>query len=412
MSSRNPLTPSVPYGWLLWSAAAALFGACGDSDVDEPRLTLESGDGTAPAPEEKDRSVNLGRSFVDSGGRTWRQTQKVTYSTREPIEPKDERAAAPDSELDVANASTETVKAQLYSLMEFGGYEYVLSEADATKGAKALQAAVRNAPGIPSAPSSRPSRSSRNPGNKLIIGADDRENFNFFAATWPEVLIANLADNNVSNCTAFKMLNEFTMVTAAHCIYDTVSNDWYPPHTIQLGAGANTTASGGQGGALPKIPKDCYLRFVPQGWKNARSNTASEQYDYAILRLRGNGAWCDEASYSVGWFGYQGSTNGESNLSLALTGYPNPVPAGVQWPTLMYHFCAACAWAPSTSYSLRYTNDATSGQSGSPVYIYWWPDDDYRARAVHSGGSTSGTYNVGPRVTWTMINWMMTEQGS
>jgi V8-like Glu-specific endopeptidase len=385
---------------------------CGaaESDGDAVGPTAE----TAQVPEENgapvETLVDLGDVFKDHAGRAWVKTRKVTYSTAKVLPPSHGHADENvDSDAIIANSPVEEVARKLASVMEFGGFEYALSASDALKEAKEIQAAVQESirSGKPPAAGSshkNPNDREARPGNKIIIGSDNRTNGNSFAEQVPTSgWVAALWQS----CTGFKMLNDFTMVTAAHCVYDTVNNAWLPRTEIQLGAGSN---NGGTGHALGKLTSGCYTRHVTQGWID-RADPYNEEFDYAVFKLRGDTATCVQANFTNGFFGYQGSTNGDSGLNTRLEGYPGgTLPTGWTYPTLGYQYCSGCGSAPSTSYVLRYTNDATPGQSGAPVYIWWAAGSDYRVKAIHHG-TDSTTYNTGARITSTMINWMITKQG-
>ena len=241
------------------------------------------------------------------------------------------------------------------------------------------------------------------------FGGDDRVNMNGSADQLPWMFIAAMAD--AGRCTAFKLLNQHTAITAAHCVHD--GKDWYTRKTLQFAAGASEPRQ--------KLDADCYAISVPGGWDGMDAD-----YDYAVLRLRedsfGGGASCELSGYDVGYFGYQLVDECLSNVPLSLAGYPgttdpdHDVPSGEwKYPTLFSDYrtdgWSGCAGVYTNA--LFFYNDGSNGQSGAPVWTF---SDDSRqnyVRAIYRGSVTSpiGDSNRGRRLDDALVNWLSFNAG-
>ena len=122
-------------------------------------------------------------------------------------------------------------------------------------------------------------------GPEAVFGSDERYKINGQAHRQPYARIAKTWGGG-SVCTAFKVYNHHTAMTAAHCVHDGPGGGRRTRHQIQFASGSNR--SGGLGLAKNPLPSGCYGRAVPGGWVSTRER----QYDYAVLYLHGRGgAW-------------------------------------------------------------------------------------------------------------------------
>jgi len=239
---------------------------------------------------------------------------------------------------------------------------------------------------------------------------DGRVNMNGSASESPWAYIASMA--HAGQCTAFKMLNNYTAITAAHCVHD--GSEWRPRKTLQFAAGSGEPRS--------ELPADCYSITLASGWKGSES-----EYDFAVIRLReddvASGASCDFDAYNVGHFGYQTVDECVVDVRLNLAGYPSerdpdhPAPTGDwKYPTLFTDYRAdgwtACAGVyPDT---LWFYNDGSNGQSGSPVWTFYEDSGQNKVRAIYRGSVSSifGDSNRGRRMDAGLIAWLQSHAGS
>ncbi len=121
-------------------------------------------------------------------------------------------------------------------------------------------------------------------------------------------------------CTAFKMVNHYTAVTAAHCVHN--GSSFKSRHHITFGD-------------LPSLGWACYIRAVPACWDG---DTAS--CDYAVIALRGrNGANCAPSTYNVGYLGWSPVGSWVEDIKAFVSGYPSEdLKAGWAYPVLVYHY--------------------------------------------------------------------------
>jgi len=170
--------------------------------------------------------------------------------------------------------------------------------------------------------------------------------------------------SGANTCTGFKLINHYTIVTAAHCLKDNNDN-WRPKPDI-------TFAAGTVGPGLT-MPGSCYARTVPLDW----NDDSDSDLDYGIIKLRGSGANCDPNAYL--WTGYMGtqSVGGcTTGLGLNNAGYPakNPqwgaAPPG-NWPEpSMFSDYRGNAWTSCITYpsAIWFYNDFSPGMSGGPLW--------------------------------------------
>ena len=349
-------------------------------------------------------------SFVDHADRVWVRVGDVTYRDVSLQEIEREVAATPPSTgtIDITTMDIEEVAKLLAPRMEVGGVEFQLAVADQFEFARYVQQVAienkeRDAHGISGAPSSgAPSSGAHDTSGvgqtqqAIIVDGVSWININSLAATWPYNMHGWGGTTNVPWCTCFKMINDHTCITSAHCQHDGVS--WITRHPITFQAGSSSPR--------PQIPSGCYSRTVPGGW-----NGSNAQFDYAVIAFRGlGGAWCTTSSYNTGWFGWNTVQNGETAIPTWVSGYPfNQLPPSSTYPTLSYDFRTA-TYQPSSANGLIYHRCDTEGGSSGTAIIKNWPSSDYRALGVHRGGNGGGE-NLGVRMTSALASWVGTFAG-
>ncbi len=356
-------------------------------------------DERAQAPERP-----LFASYEDAHGRVWVATHAVEYAAweAEPPYQVDElaEALAPP---DPRTVSDDEWAAIWRPISEFGGWEYELTEESLHDYGTALRAsAVQRAesPGeFEETPGSGPPSDvaeiseavAEQPGvgqqamNKTIVGKnDDRVAINNFRNVWPYSMHGAMTTVDGGRCTAFKVINQETAGTAAHCLHN--GSKWLKRSDIIFHDGSRGT-----------VNRDCYARTVGSGWT---TGVKWAQEDYGVLAFSDvNGmAWCTRSTYNLGWFGtkYVGYTN---IITGYLSGYPasDVLPPGVPqvWPTLVFHERGGAEVGTVRPKVLLYDNDGEGGQSGSPFVTrpfyrdangrYVWPNDKQVVRAIHKG---------------------------
>lgn len=345
--------------------------------------------------------------FTDRRGFTWIATGPVSYSDGPmtlPVEGPDESLG----EAEPAAMSVQEIEAMYQPVLEINGIEYRLSAEDARTFALKLHRILAGSEWSPRAlPSREPlgtaaertRRTKADPSRPAaVFGADDRYSINQHAHRQPYARIAKTW-SDTSVCTAFKVYNHHTAMTAAHCVHDGPGGDWRTRHQLQFAAASNRP--GGLGGAKNPLPTECYGRVVPGGWVSTRER----QFDYAVLYLHGrSGAWCNFDDYNVGYYGYTEVTG--SGISGYVSGYPDYItsPNG-EWGDLWY---AASPDGYQSGNTIQHTVDATAGQSGSPFATR---TDDVTSQIMGVNVAETSDYNIASRVQSAMINFIITYAG-
>ena len=278
---------------------------------------------------------------------------------------------------------------------ELGHYEYVLGDADALEFARVIQEDIRSR--IPGSDEvGQAGDADEREDRSVISGWGNWSQINASAANSPYSKIASM-DQGAGTCTTEKMINQYTSVTAAHCVKNT-SGSWTTRQRLRFRAGSANTSNGGTGNALGYISSGCYWRITP-GCFTGEWGVC----DYAVFKLRGNGAWCAFDDYNVGWFGYTTVNNEYSSMTVRTSGYPSTPPSG-SYPGLSYH--RRTDGKTANDDWVFYRNDTNGGQSGGAVF-----NDSNKMRAIHSGNDSS-SWNIGMRLTTTVVNFFSSNAGS
>jgi V8-like Glu-specific endopeptidase len=323
----------------------------------------------------------------DAFGHRWRRVGPVTYDHNLPTTFRTENARRLPP---IESLTLEDATQRLRPRTEFGGVEYTMLDDDAREFAAAIQevARTRKTWGAPGS-LDRPPHVMPNGGGPVetvqqaaILNGESRFNINASAGGPPY-------DNHGQsvNCTCFKLINNHTCVTAAHCMHS--GTQWGVPRDITFRAGSSAP--------LPPVPAGCYARTVPGSW-----NHTSHDDDYGVIALHGRlGAWCPLNTYNVGWLGWNTVPNGKSPLFVIISGYP-ALDRPVDWvyPTLSYEIRWDGYQPSNAPAQIHYYNDTTEGQSGTAVL-----NNDWSVQGIHSGYDGGGV-NIGVRMTSSLFNTM------
>jgi glutamyl endopeptidase len=202
---------------------------------------------------------------------------------------------------------------------------------------------------------------------QILGGSDDRVNLNAVASLQPYVKTAGMYYSPISQsnawCTCFKLINEHTCITAAHCLYNP-GVGWFPGFNIRFGLGGPS--------AKPELGL-CWKESVPGEW----ASSGDDSYDYGVIILHGRfGANCNTPDYSVGWHSWTEPPHSNgiplpqyAYFSATTYGYPQFPKSPSPYPTLSYstannNYTFSGNWY---IYLFHYM-DTTGGQSGSPVF--------------------------------------------
>ncbi len=372
--------------------SATMLGACGstESEVSDSRQTAVER-GTPP------------ETFVDPFGRTWvRGSTPVVYdqskSTPQPVATDTGR---PD--LDIRNMTIEEATEALRPISLRGDYQYTLIESDAREFAKEIQEVARSESGTEGGVGELPGGQAIAEGSgeqsldpsapTAIIGNDDRYSINPLKGTFP--WNNHAAMDQWGTCTATKMVNHHTAVTAAHCVH--TGQSWKAPKAITFG-GRNT------------VGRLCYGLTVPGCWDGSETSPAC---DYATIKFREGWGYCDLNTYDVGYLGWLAVAGGSvSGITGYVSGYPaEEMKPGWVYPELVYHY-RSDGWAAFT-YPDRvfYFVDATGGQSGAGLISYFG-GNDHRVRGIHKGHHQGIYYsNQGRKMTSSLFSWLSANGG-
>ena len=226
---------------------------------------------------------------------------------------------------------------------------------------------------------------------EVIIGGDNRVRVNP-TTSYPAratALITFMSGSSSYICTGW-FISKNTIVTAGHCVYDTVGNRDYTLSTYRIYPGRNGTAS-------PYGSCTAKWRKSPSGW----TSSENAEYDYAVIRLN-----CSVGT-TTGWYGFVGTSASLLGKSTTISGYPGDKPR-TQWRS-------NDAVRASLTRRIEVRNDTVGGMSGAPVYRVQSCAGSTGpcGMAIHAYGVTNsagaGIKNWGPKITPTvgtnLVNW-------
>ncbi len=232
---------------------------------------------------------------------------------------------------------------------------------------------------------------SYNDDNRVRLGS-----LNTKINTWPWRTIANFDYGGPNSGCSGTLVGPRHIVTAAHCINPSASDD-FNAFTVRVGRnGSQWTASSAMPGCPNSNTQGCpsigntYWYFTPSQWRQANVNSR-EQYDFGLIVIP------DKLGNNVGWMGYWYAPMGSLNtVNKYSRGYPScnassriDDPADpakcltcttdlkVCSPFHMYGDAASCSVGNGTNLdgdgynrNFRMSCDGSAGMSGSPLYLY------------------------------------------
>lgn len=353
--------------------------------------------------------------IVDRNGRKWKNNGKVAYTDMryEDLEREVSATARLDAPgLSLANLeelSDDEAVQLMQPRMEFGNTEFLMEEEDVRGLVRILREAknarkARTARGVSTGEDGASMEDDavgdgvNGVSQGLIISGDQRANNNYRANQYPYSLVglghlkASPGVPEERWCTCFKMLNDYTCITAGHCHW--LNGSWQKRRPITFQAGSSSPRT--------ELPAGCYNRTT---WYSGGDD---HSYDIAVLQLRGNGAWCPTSGYTGGWFGWNEPVSG--NMDTWTAGYPATPPFGWSYPT-QTHQSSALTSVAEVGWYLAYTHDTTGGQSGAPV-VTTWSSGGYRVRGSHWGAPyASANRNHGIAMWSEIVNLLKGEAG-
>lgn len=361
--------------------------ACGEVNIDEDSLQI------GPLVNDDGESV-----YIDSHGQTWEKIGAVEYlpsSSSVPVSKEYEPLSETPIEELIDYLDTEQLAERYRMIMVSDGVEYQLSVEDAIAFTKDVRAFIQENKDvqltIPAESESTEDEEDLPPRGLpegMVFPPDERENKNHIADEGDQRRIAAgfyggpESSSYSPMCTAFKLINNHTAITAAHCIYDRKTESYFSPYRWWFGAGAHQTT---EGASKDPLPTGCYQAIIPPEW----ITNGGAAHDWAILRLSGGpGADCPFEDYDVGTLSVTTVGGGES-MTAIVGGYPasgesdSPDPdyqchsisvppyevcfPSWYYPTLWSHW--EDAWTNSVTFPTRIFHevDTSGGQSGAPI---------------------------------------------
>lgn len=188
---------------------------------------------------------------------------------------------------------------------------------------------------------------------QTIIGSDNRSKVTN-TTQYPYNAIALIETQHPNGtyyqCTGF-FIDDNTVVTAAHCIYDTYLNKWFTRAYIYPAF---------DGVRYPYVGTTSSTFYVSTSWINVNPPSADQLYlsdtpkDYGVIKVKDGFA----PTYGIGMFSIR-STNHEVGEQVNVSGYP--IDKIGMWRGLGYIKAL-------DTYRIDHDADAIQGNSGSPIF--------------------------------------------
>ncbi len=223
--------------------------------------------------------------------------------------------------------------------------------------------------------------------------------YSAFHQQYPYYTVGKLYITGGGYCSASVISPNNIIVTAAHCVYDTDSNQWQRGWTF---------VPADRAGAAPYGTFPWRSARVLTAWMNAPDSLTGRQYDVAVITLGPNSAG-RPVTYYTGWLGR--SWNYSYVQSLHAVGYPSNLNGGNYT-----YICAAESFYQSFEV-LGMGCNMMHGSSGGPwirVFTPYQSGNKNYVNSVVSGGlygSTWGNTFYGPRFNSNNIVVLCTAQG-
>lgn len=213
-----------------------------------------------------------------------------------------------------------------------------------------------------------------------IKGVDDRHRVDSLAYPWSA--IGRLSTGTDTRCTAV-LIGPRLAVTAAHCLWDSLINDWTPRDRVFFSAGFRAGQRIGTSGIIAYDIASGYLGVADRRLENSA-------HDWAFLHLREP---LGEEAGSIGLLNLSPALYerlAQTRLVILQAGYSLDQP----YDMTAHIGCHLDGWAASGL--LKHDCDATVGDSGSPIFT--WVDGAFRLLGLHV--STFGRRGGGPADIW------------
>jgi V8-like Glu-specific endopeptidase len=226
----------------------------------------------------------------------------------------------------------------------------------------------------------------------FVIGNDDRKNF--YPYTWPWFCTGRIDVWKYGSLIwggAGALVGKNVVLTASHLVpWGTGPGNWAMKFTPAYYDGQSTLGSG-----------------MYSYTEKAKGYSDHDQGDdMAVLKLY------TPLGNSLGYFGYKTySDDWEGGAYWILVGYPSAVGGG-QRPTWQSYIVITDDDSDGAGVELEHTGDATSGNSGGPLWSWW--DDSPRVIGTHSGSEynwdednnvAAGGSALSQLIKWARDNW-------